>query len=88
VTDSEEEIDEMPSGQHKPMPGDTVVLRELPQGLLDGLPEEDQRAISEVVGKPVRLNEYDEAGRAELEFIDAEGQIHFIYVSQEIIRIA
>ena len=61
----------------KPVPGDTVVLREVPEGLLDGLPTEEQRAISETVGKPVRLNEYDGAGRAELEFTDREGVIYF-----------
>jgi hypothetical protein len=70
------------------MPGDTVVLREVPQGLLDGLPEEDQRATSEIVGKPLRLNEYDDVGRAELEFTDSKGVVHFIYVSPDVIRIA
>jgi len=38
-----------------PEAGDTVVLTELPPGLLDGLPLEDQRAISAIVGKPVLL---------------------------------
>ena len=69
----------------KPAPGDTVVLRELPGGLLDGLPVEEQWAISEIVGKPVRLNEYDDTGRTELEFTDGEGVIHFIYVSPEFV---
>ena len=78
----------MQSKRRRPMPGDTVVLGELPRGLLDGLPEEDQQAISEITGKPVRLNEYDNDGRAELEFIDQEGTIHFIYVSEQAIRIA
>jgi hypothetical protein len=70
------------------MPGDTVVLEEVPHGLLEGLPKEDQWAISKVVGKPIRLNEYDDEGRAELEFTDNEGTIHFIYVSPEVIRMA
>jgi hypothetical protein len=70
------------------MPGDTVVLREVPRGLLDGLPKEDQKAISEIVGKPVRLNEYDDEGRAELRFTDSNGGIHFIYVSPDVIRTA
>ena len=69
----------------KPAPGDAVVLRDVPRGLLDDLPMEDQRAICEIVGKPVRLNEYDEDGRAELEFTDSEGVIHFIYVSPDVI---
>jgi hypothetical protein len=69
----------------KPKPGDTVVLIKLPPGLLDGLSDEDQRAISEIVGKPVRLEEYDEDGRAELRFSTSDGHIHFIYVSPEYI---
>jgi hypothetical protein len=58
----------MTSKHRKPKPGDTVVLLEIPPGLLDGLPTEDQEAIAEAVGKPIRLNDYDENGRAELEF--------------------
>lgn len=68
------------------MPGDPVVLGEAPRGLLDGLPKEDQRAICEIVGKPVLLNEYDEEGRAELEFTDSDGTIHLIYVSTDVIK--
>jgi hypothetical protein len=74
----------MDSYEHrKPVPGDTVLLREVPSGLLDGLPTEDQRAISEIAGKPVQLIEYDDAGRAELEFTDREGVVHFIYVNPD-----
>ncbi len=76
------------SPQNKPKPGDPVVLTEVPPGLLDGLPMEDQRAISEVVGKPILLTEYDDEGRAELKFTDRDGVIHFIYVSPNIIRAA
>jgi hypothetical protein len=50
------------------------------------LPIEDQLAISEIVGKPVLLEEYDEDGRAELKFTTSEGHVHFIYVSPEFIR--
>jgi hypothetical protein len=67
-------------------PGGSVVLTELPPGLLDGLPAEDQRAISDAVGKPVQLVEYDDDGRAELEFTDAHGVIHFIYVNPNFIE--
>ena len=76
----------MDSHKHrKPVPGDAVVLRELPSGLRVDLPTEDQRAISEVVGKAIQLNEYDDAGRAELEFTDNQGVIHFIYVNPNLI---
>ena len=71
-----------------PRPGDLVVLERLPDGLVDGLPEEDQQAIKEIVGRPVMLNEYDEDGRAELEFTDQNERIHFIYVSPGFIRTA
>ena len=70
------------------MPGEMVMLREVPNGLLDDLPMEDQHAISDIVGKPIRLNEYDPAGRAELEFTDSKGVVHFIYVSPDVISIA
>jgi hypothetical protein len=67
-------------------PGQLDVLTKLPPRFLDGLPREDQRAILDIVGKPIRLNEYDEDGRAELEFNDRKGNTHFIYVSTDFIR--
>ena len=70
----------------KPKPGDMVVLTEVPKGLLNDLPIEDQKAISEIVGKPSLLTEYDNHGRAELKFTDSEGVIHFIYVNPTVIR--
>jgi hypothetical protein len=62
-----------------------VWLTGLPPGFLDGLDEEDQRAISEIVGKQVRLNEYDAYGNAELEFKDNNGVTHFIFVDPKFI---
>jgi hypothetical protein len=59
---------------------------ELPPGFLHDLPEEDQQAINDV-GKPVRLNEYDEDGRAQLEFKDRNGCFHTMYVAPELIRL-
>ncbi|MFZ0862011.1 MAG: hypothetical protein WAN76_17235 [Candidatus Sulfotelmatobacter sp.] len=75
----------MMSKQRKSKPGDTVVLIKIPPGLLEGLPTEDREAIAEAVGKPIRLNEYDEKGRAELEFRDRNGVVHFIFVKQDFI---
>lgn len=72
-----------------PKPGETVVLTSLPPGLLDDLPEEDQRVIRAIVGKPVLLREYDEDGRAELEFddpFDAGTWKHWIFVAPEFIE--
>ncbi|MBZ5521673.1 MAG: hypothetical protein LAP21_05380 [Acidobacteriia bacterium] len=70
----------------KPEPGKEVVLKKLPPGLLDGLPDEDQKAIAKIVGKSVLLLQYDDIGRAELEFTDSAGVIHFIYVEPEFIE--
>lgn len=72
----------------KPNPGDMVVLTVIPQDFLHDLPEEDQQAIREIVGKPVLLHEYDDAGRAELEFNDRDGQRHFISVAAKWIKAA
>jgi hypothetical protein len=51
-----------------PRVGELVVLVRLPPGLVDDLPRGDQLAIAGIVGKPVRLVDYDEDGRTELEF--------------------
>lgn len=77
----------MTSEQEKPQPGDTVVLIEIPPSMLGDLPLEDQQAILEAVGKPLRLNEYDDDGRAELEFTDSSGVIHFIWVKPDCIKV-
>jgi hypothetical protein len=68
-----------------PEPGTKVVLRAIPPGLLTDLPASDQSAITQVVGESVLLVEYDELGRAELEFVDSRGTIHYIYVKPEFI---
>jgi hypothetical protein len=70
----------------KPKPGQKVILSALPQGFIDDLPEDDKRAISAVVGKPVVLNKYERDGRAELEFTDNEQTAHFIYVDPRFIK--
>ena len=61
------------------------MLIKIPPGLLEGLPTEDQEAIAAVVGKPIRLSEYDDDGRAELEFTDRNGVIHSIFVKPDFI---
>jgi hypothetical protein len=76
------------SEDRKAKPGDTVVLIELPPGFLEGLPSGDQAAISEMVGKSLLWVENDEAGRAELEFRDREGVVHYIYVSPTMIALS
>jgi hypothetical protein len=65
---------------NRPKPGTKVVLESVPPGPLDGLPQSDQRATTAIVGQPVRLVDYDDVGRAELEFTDKKGDIQYIYV--------
>lgn len=69
-----------------PRPGQDVILTRLPPGLVTGLPRSDQNAIRAIVGKPVKLVEYDSDGRAELQFVDKAGTIHFIYVAPSFVR--
>jgi len=73
------------SQNDKPQPGDTVRLLGLPPGFLDDLPEEDQRAIRAMLGKTVLLSEYDELGRAGLDFTEANGTMRTIYVDLKFI---
>ena len=70
----------------KPKPGDMVLVTEVPPGMLDDLPSDDQQAITAVVGKPILLTKYEEDGRAELEFQDRNEDYHLLYVSPEFIR--
>jgi hypothetical protein len=67
--------------------GERVVLVAIPAGLLDGLPDDDQRAITAIVGKPVKFCGYDEIGRAELEFDNPlDDSTHTIWVAPEFIQ--
>jgi hypothetical protein len=70
----------------QPKPGDMVVIERLPPGFLDDLPPEDQIAIRDVIGRPIKFNEIDSWGSAELEFGDNPGVGHFIYVDPSYIR--
>ncbi|NDQ56144.1 MAG: hypothetical protein GZ088_03600 [Acidipila sp.] len=63
-----------------------VVLKVLPPGLIDGLPEEDQRAITAVVGKPVFFVGYERNVTVRLEFTDKDDAIHLIWVEPKFIK--
>jgi hypothetical protein len=65
-----------------------VLLKGIPPGFSDDLPQEDQEAISNVIGKSVLLVGYDKDGRAELEFTAGEGNFHTIYVDPKFIDAA
>ena len=66
--------------------GDKVVLIAVPPGMVDGLPTEDQQAITQLAGKPILITGYDESGRAELEFHIGSADFRLICVSPEFIR--
>lgn len=66
-----------------PKPGGEVVLERLPPGLIDGLPKSDQKAIAAIVGVPVRFLGHEDDGRLGLEFVEADGTIHSIYVDRQ-----
>ena len=77
----------MTDDRSRPRAGEMVVLVAVPPGLLDGLPDEDCRAIAAIVGKPLALAGWDEDGRAELHFddpFDAQST-HSIWVQPEFI---
>lgn len=73
--------------KRKPKPGQKVILKALPPRFIDDLSEEDQRAISAMVGKPIMLNRYERDGSTELEFTDNEDAIHVIYVDPRFIKL-
>lgn len=65
-------------------PGDIVILASAPPSLMRGLPSEDQDAIRDVVGKPILYTGMSH-GQAELEFKDAKGDFHTIWVERTLI---
>jgi len=68
-------------------PGDRVILTTAPASLLHGLPKEDQNAIRLIVGQPIILAGFS-YGQAELEFKDAHGDDHTIWVETALIKAA
>jgi hypothetical protein len=66
-------------------PGTLVILTSAPSSLLRGLPKEDQKAIRSIIGRPVTLAGFT-YGQAELEFTDAQGDEHTIWVGLNLIR--
>lgn len=63
----------------------TVILKRLPEHFLDGLPADDQIAIQAAVGTPMTHVGTDQHGRAELEFRDAAGDIHTIWIDEALV---
>jgi hypothetical protein len=67
-------------------PGQKVILTALPPGFLDDLLDEEQRAISVRIGRPIMLMGYERDGRAQLEFMASDDSIHTLYVDPKFIR--
>lgn len=61
--------------------GDHIRIIEIPEGLPEGLPEEDQVAIYAQVGKVLVVQGFEMDGSAELEFVDDAGHIHTIWIN-------
>jgi hypothetical protein len=67
--------------------GDRVVLEKVSDNLLSGLPTEDQLAIKAQKGKRQTINDFDEHGHAEIEFVDvAWGMLHTIWIEPSCLR--
>jgi hypothetical protein len=73
--------------KHLPKSGDMILLVKAPPELLHDLPSEDQKAISDIVGKPILLVGFDDYGNAELEFNDSDGMSHTIWVDPSLIKV-
>ena len=55
--------------------------------LLRGLPKADQRAILGAVGSVYRVAGFNVLGHAEIEFLDSNGNMHFVWVEPENLRL-
>ncbi len=64
----------------------TAALKSIPAELLEGLTTKDQEAIQAIVGQSVKLVGVGH-GKAQLEFVDAEGDNHSIWVEPSYLRI-
>jgi hypothetical protein len=64
----------------RPKPGTRVIIHDVSPDLLLGMPEREQKALSEIRDKPVLLVGYDADYRAELSFRDRNKSLHFIYL--------
>jgi len=66
--------------------GDTVILLQAPNELLSDLPDEDQTAINDQIGKTMSIQGFDEYSHVELEFVSEDEMMHFIWVDSSNLR--
>jgi hypothetical protein len=62
-------------------PGDTVIVKSIPDGLLYGLLNEDQEAIKACIGQLLKVADVNAAGDAEIEFTDQFDNFHTIWIA-------
>jgi hypothetical protein len=55
-------------------------------GFLGDLLEEEPRAISARIGRPIMLMAYERDGRAELEYMAKDDSMHIFYVDPKFMR--
>lgn len=70
--------------------GSYVQLLQIPPGLLEDLPLEDQEAITRAATKPLLVSELMvdfKEDDIELQFIAENGTIHFIYVAGKYLQV-
>jgi hypothetical protein len=61
--------------------GDIVLVKRLPDGLLRGLPANDQTAIRKCVGLTFAIADFNPQGEAEIEFADESNDFHTIWIA-------
>ena len=66
--------------------GDAVKLVKISGALIDGLPESDVTAIENQINKIMVIQSFSEHGHVELEFTDADGNMHSIWVNPKDIQ--
>ena len=70
---------------YKPKVGDKVILKGLPDKISHKSSKVGKERHLEKIGRPHMLTAYEPDGRAELEFSDSNGVIHYIYVNSSFI---
>lgn len=60
--------------------GVIVRVDKIPDDLLRGLPDEDQKAITECVGSMLPIAGFNDENEAELEFVDGYATVHTIWI--------
>ena len=67
--------------------GNRVRFLAASSGLLRGLPVSDRRAILGAVGGVYRVQDLNGHGHAEIEFVEPNGTMHFVWVEPENLRV-